>query len=105
MIDETVKKVIEESAFLTLVTVNPDGSPHPIIAGKGEVEGDQVVFGIYKMEQTQKNILKNDQAQVLGATLAEGHPLGFRLNGRAAVRESSGGKQLVFTALTVDTLI
>jgi predicted pyridoxine 5'-phosphate oxidase superfamily flavin-nucleotide-binding protein len=105
MIDETVKKIIRESAFLVLVTVNPDGSPHPIVAGKGEVEGDNIVFGIYKMENTQRNILANDKAQVVGATVAEDRPLGFRLNGRAAVRETAAGKQLVFTALAVDTLI
>jgi predicted pyridoxine 5'-phosphate oxidase superfamily flavin-nucleotide-binding protein len=105
MIDEIVKKVIGESAFLVLVTVNPDGSPHPIVAGKGEVEGDNIVFGIYKMENTQRNILANDKAQVLGATVTEDRPLGFRLNGRAAARETAAGKQLVFTALAVDTLI
>jgi predicted pyridoxine 5'-phosphate oxidase superfamily flavin-nucleotide-binding protein len=105
MIDEIVKKVITESVFLVLVTVNPDGSPHPIVAGKGEVEGDGVVFGIYKMEQTQRNILKNNHVQVLGATVTEDRPLGFRLNGSAAVRQGADRKQLVFTAHTVDTLI
>jgi predicted pyridoxine 5'-phosphate oxidase superfamily flavin-nucleotide-binding protein len=105
VINDKVKRVIEESAFLVLVTVNRDGSPHPIVAGKGEVEGDCVVFGIYKMERTQRNISTNSSAQVLGAIMAEGSPLGFRLNGSAAVRESAAGKQLVFTAVSADTLI
>jgi predicted pyridoxine 5'-phosphate oxidase superfamily flavin-nucleotide-binding protein len=105
IINDEVKKVIGKSAFLTLVTVNPDGTPHPIITGKGEAEGDNVVFGIYKMEKTQRNILKNNRAQVLGAVVEEGRPLGFRLNGSATVRESAVGKQLIFTADTIDTLI
>ncbi|MDR2798301.1 MAG: pyridoxamine 5'-phosphate oxidase family protein [Treponema sp.] len=100
IIHETVKQVIEGSAFLTLVTVNADGTPHPIIAGKGEVSGDQVTFGIYKMEQTQKNLLQNNHAWIVGATMAEG-PQGFRLSGTAAVRD----KQLIFTATQADKLI
>jgi predicted pyridoxine 5'-phosphate oxidase superfamily flavin-nucleotide-binding protein len=100
VITETIKKVIEGSAFLTLVTVNEDGTPHPIIAGKGEAAGDQVIFGIYKMEQTQKNLLKNDHAWVLGATRAAG-PQGFRLKGTAVIQ----GKQLVFTPTQAEPLI
>ena len=105
VINDKVKRVIEESAFLVLVTVNPDGSPHPVVAGKGEVEGDKVVFGIYKMERTRRNIAVNSSAHVLGAIMAEGNPIGFRLNGCAALREGASVKQLVFTASTADTLI
>jgi predicted pyridoxine 5'-phosphate oxidase superfamily flavin-nucleotide-binding protein len=100
IIDEEVKKVIEGSAFLSLVTVNADGTPHPIIAGKGETSGDTVVFGIYKMEETQKNLLKNKNAWLVGATKTDG-PKGFRLTGTAEVRD----KQLVFTAAKADKLI
>ncbi|MHB9293786.1 hypothetical protein Holit_02916 [Hollandina sp. SP2] len=100
IITETVKQVIEGSAFLTLVTINADGTAHPIIAGKGEVSGDQVIFGIYKMEQTQKNLLENNQAWIVGATVVTG-PQGFRLRGTAAVRD----KQLIFIATQADRLI
>jgi predicted pyridoxine 5'-phosphate oxidase superfamily flavin-nucleotide-binding protein len=100
VINETVKQVIEGSAFLTLVTVNADGTPHPIIAGKGAVSGDQVIFGIYKMEQTQKNLLQNNQAWIVGATMVAG-PQGFRLRGTASVRD----KQLIFIATQADRLI
>jgi hypothetical protein len=105
IIDDKIKKVVEESAFLVLVTVNPDGSPHPIIAGKGEVKGNDVIFGIYKMERTQRNISTNNSAQVLGAIIAEGNAIGFRLNGSAAVREGTAGRQLVFTAGSADALL
>jgi hypothetical protein len=100
IINEEAKKVIEGSAFLSLVTINADGTPHPIIAGKGEVSGDTVIFGIYKMEETQKNLLKNKNAWVVGATLADG-PKGIRLTGTAAALD----KQLIFTAVKADKLI
>ena len=58
IITENVKNVIENSAFITLVTQCEDGTPHPIIAGKGEVASDTVLFGIYKMEVTQKKSFK-----------------------------------------------
>jgi general stress protein 26 len=100
VISEEAKNIIEGSSFLTLVTVNPDGTPHPIIAGKGEVSGDTVVFGIYKMEETQKNILKNNKAQVLGATRTGG-PQGIRLSGTARAED----KKLIFTAAGAEKLI
>ncbi len=48
VINEEIKSVINSSAFLSLVTLGADGTPHPIVAGKGEVVDDTVVFGIYK---------------------------------------------------------
>jgi hypothetical protein len=38
------------------------------------------------MEETQKNILKNKNAWLVGATLSDG-PKGFRLAGTAATRD------------------
>jgi predicted pyridoxine 5'-phosphate oxidase superfamily flavin-nucleotide-binding protein len=101
VITEDVKQVVEGTAFLSLVTVNADGCPHPIVAGKGEVAGDSVIFGIYKMEQTQKNLLSNKTAFVVGATMAGGSPKGYRLTGTAEAQ----GKQLVFTASKTEALI
>jgi hypothetical protein len=63
-----------------------------------------VVFGVYKMEQTQKNILAKSTAQVLGATL-EGGPKGFRLTGTAKARENGADKQVVVTVNAVDVLL
>jgi hypothetical protein len=100
VINEEVKKVLEGSAFLTLVTINADGTPHPIIAGKGQVINDTVVFGIYKMEITQKNLMSNKNAWVVGATKAEGSK-GYRLTGTAEAKD----KQLIFTPIKVDALI
>jgi hypothetical protein len=62
VIDNDVKKVVEGSAFLSLVTIDAKGIPHPIIAGKGEVSGETITFGIYKMEVTQKNLSTNNNA-------------------------------------------
>jgi hypothetical protein len=101
VITEEAKKVVEGTAFLSLVTINADGSPHAIVAGKGEVAGDSVVFGIYKMEQTQKNLLSNKNAIVVGATMTDGTPKGCRLTGTAVAQD----KKLVFTATKAEALI
>ena len=100
VINEEVKKVIEGSAFLSLVTLSIGGTPHPIIAGKGEVVNDKVVFGIYKMETTQKNLMSNKNAWIVGATM-HGGPTGYRLTGTAEAKD----KQLIFTPIKVDALI
>ena len=100
VISKETKAVIEGSAFLSLITLSADGTPHPIIAGKGEVIDDTVVFGIYKMEITQKNLATNINAWVVGATMNDS-PEGYRLTGTAAVKD----KQLIFTPTKVDALI
>jgi hypothetical protein len=100
VIDDDVKKVVEGSAFLSLVTINANGTPHPIIAGKGTVSGESVTYGNYKMEVTQKNLSTNNNAWVVGATMADG-PKGYRLTGTAAVKD----KQLIFTPAKVEKLI
>ncbi|GHU63316.1 pyridoxamine 5'-phosphate oxidase [Spirochaetia bacterium] len=101
IIGEDVKQVVLGTAFLSLVTIGSDGNPHPIVAGKGEVAGDTVIFGIYKMEQTRKNLSANNHAWVVGATMIDGKPKGYRLTGTAEVQ----GKQLVFTAAKAEALI
>jgi hypothetical protein len=101
IITEEVKRVIQGTAFLSLVTLNADGSPHPIIAGKGEVAGDTVIFGIYKMEKTQANLRKNKNAWVVGAILADGKPKGVRLIGTAEAQD----QKLIFTVTKAENLI
>jgi uncharacterized protein len=98
--NEDVKAVVEGSSFLSLVTMNSDGTPHPIVAGKGEVVGDTVVFGIYKMETTQKNLKANKNACVVAATM-DGGPKGYRLTGTVEAKE----KQLIFTPTKTEALI
>jgi predicted pyridoxine 5'-phosphate oxidase superfamily flavin-nucleotide-binding protein len=100
VLNDEVREVIENSAFLTLITLDAEGNPHPIIAGKGEIAGDDVVFGIYKMKKTQQNLLKNKSAWVLGA-FKEKPPKGFRLKGTARAE----GKQLIFTPLNAEALL
>jgi general stress protein 26 len=99
-ISEEVRTVVDGHAFLTLVTVCADGKPHPIVAGKGEVTDDTVVFGIYKMETTQKNLASNNNAWIVGAT-KDGGPKGYRITGTAEAKD----KQLIFTPTKVDALI
>jgi general stress protein 26 len=100
VINEETRKIIEGAAVITLVTVNADGTPHPIIAGKGAVEGDNVTFGIYKMVVTQENLKKDNHAWVVAGTKDE-KPKGCRLSGTAVAKE----KQLIFTASKAEELI
>lgn len=99
IITEEVKKVIENSAFITLVTQCEDKAPHPIIAGKGEVAGDTVIFGIYKMEVTQKNLASYPKASIVACT--KDGPKGYRLTGTAM----PNGKKLVFCPEKCEELI
>lgn len=99
-INEAVESVITGSAFISIITVGADGAPHPIIVGKGEVSGDTIVFGIYKMETTRKNLAANPNAWIVAATM-DGGPKGYRLSGTATV----GEKQIVFTPAKVDALL
>lgn len=101
VINSEVKSVIKNSAFLSLVTLGSDGTPHPIIAGKGEVVNDTIVFGIYKIEKTQKNLAVNPNAWVVAATTIDGNPKGYRLAGTAAAKD----KQLIFTPSKAEALI
>jgi hypothetical protein len=101
IITEEIKQIIRETAFLSLITLNPDGTPHPIIAGKGEVSGDSIEFGIYKMEKTQANLRNNKNAWVVGATLTEGKPKGIRLIGTAAAQD----KKLIFSPAKAEPLL
>jgi len=99
LINEEVKAVIEGSKILSLVTVGADGTPHPIIAGSGKVVGDTIVFGIYKMEVTQKNLASNKNAWILAGVMD--NPKGYRLVGTANVND----KQLIFTPDLVESLM
>jgi general stress protein 26 len=100
VISGDIKGIIQGAAVITLVTVNADGTPHPIIAGKGEVEGDRVIFGIYKMVVTQENLKKNSNAWVVAGTKDQA-PRGCRLTGTAVAQE----KKLIFTASKAEELI
>ena len=101
IINEEVKSIIEGSAFIVLVTINSDGTAHPIVAGKGTVSGDSVIFGIYKMEVTQKNLLANSNASVVAAVKSESGAKGVRLTGTAKAED----KQIIFAASKVEALL
>ena len=100
MISEEAKNVISKSAFITLVTMNPDGTAHPIVAGKGEVQDDKIIFGIYKMEKTQQNLLNSPKAWAVAAVTEDG-PKGYRFEGTAAAAD----KQLIFSVTGTEALL
>jgi hypothetical protein len=63
--------------------------------------GENIIFGIYKMNVTQKNLSRNNSAWVVGAAKTDGPPLGYRFTGTAVVK----GKQLIFTPEKAERLI
>lgn len=97
---EEMVNVVKNSPYLTLVTINADGTPHPIIVGGKEQTGDEISIGIYKMDITQRNIAANSRAWVTAATL-DGAPKGFRFQGTASV----DGKSLIFTPKDAEVMI
>lgn len=97
---EEMSAVIKKSPYLTFVTINADGTPHPIIVGGKEQKEDSIAFGIYKMDITQKNLALNGKAWVTAATV-DGGPKGFRFEGTAAVED----KKVIFTPDTADVMI
>lgn len=100
IITDGVKQVVPKTAFLSFITINNDGSPHPI-AAKGEIVEETVVFSIYKMEKTRGNLLKNSDAWIIAAIISDGNPVGYRLTGTAEAKD----KQVVFTATKIEELI
>jgi uncharacterized protein len=100
IINDDIKVVVEGSAFICLITMNADNTPHAIVAGKGTVVGESIVFGIYKMDTTQKNLKANHNAWVVAAT-KDGGSKGYRLIGTAEAKD----RQLVFTPTKAVALI
>ncbi|MEL7564248.1 MAG: pyridoxamine 5'-phosphate oxidase family protein [Dehalobacterium sp.] len=101
IITDEIKDLVVKAPFIPLVTVSPQGEPHIIVVGKGEIgEEDTLSFGIYKMEKTQQNIRANEKMQVVIATM-EGGPKGFRLTGKACIKD----KFVLFKAETAEPLL
>ena len=98
---EEMKQIIQEAPYLSLITVNGDGSPHPIIVGGKTLDGDNIAIGIYKMETTRKNLESDNKAWLLASTLDEEGPKGFRFAGTALVN----GKKVVFTPTNAEAMI
>lgn len=97
---EEMRAVIQNSPYLTLVTINADGTPHPIIVGGKEQAEDHISIGIYKMDVTQENLIRSHKAWITAATL-DGGPKGFRFEGTATVAE----KKVLFTPDTAEVMI
>ena len=63
-------------------------------------DDETLVFGIYKMQVTQKNIRDNGKMQVAIAT-KDGGPKGYRLSGHAGIE----GKQVFFKVEEAELLL
>lgn len=99
-LSEEMKAVVKNAPYCTLVTIGEDGMPHPIIVGGKEQTGEIIAIGIYKMEQTQKNLAANPKAWITVATV-DGGPVGFRFEGSATVRDN----KVVFVPESAESMI
>lgn len=88
--------------FVPITTVSAEGEPHLIVVGKVKEikEEDILAFGIYKMEETQKNIKENGKMQIVLASTVD-DPQGSRLIGEACVE----GDEVLFKVEKVESLL
>lgn len=86
--------------YHTLVTINGDGIPHPVVVGGKEQIGNDIAIGIYKMKVTQKNLMDDHRAWVTAATL-DGAPKGFRFEGTSAVTDN----KVIFVPVHAEVMI
>ena len=102
VITKEIKELIPKAQTVSVVTVSNEGEPHLIVVGKVEEvrDEDTLVFGIYKMQVTQKNIRDNGKMQVAIATM-DGGPKGYRLSGHASIE----GKQVFFKVEEAELLL
>ncbi|HBV98215.1 MAG: pyridoxamine 5-phosphate oxidase [Peptococcaceae bacterium BICA1-7] len=94
-----IKEVVGQAPFIPIATVSGDGQPHLIVAGKvKEIRGDNtIVFGVYKMEKTRRNIAESGLMQVAAVSGKKG----YRLSGRASVE----GEEVLLTVYTAESLL
>ena len=75
--------------------------PHLIIVGRGVVEGDNIMVGVYAMKITQENLKKNDCTMLLAAQKSDDGAKGCRFTGSVKVTDG----KFVFTAAKAEKLI
>ena len=94
-----MKEVLLASPFIALASVSGEGNPHLIVVGKVKTIKDDshLVFGVYKMDITRKNLSQTDFLQVVAVS----GKVGYRFTGNAIVQ----GDELVFSIEQVDTLL
>jgi hypothetical protein len=94
-----IKEVIAQSAFVPITTLSGDGQPHLIVVGKVKEVRDNntLVFGVYKMEKTRRNLAETGVMQVAVVSGKKG----YRLNGKGRAE----GDEVIFTAEKVNALL
>lgn len=94
-----IKEVLGQAPFIPITTVSGEGKPHLIVVGKvKEIRGDNtLVFGVYKMENTRRNLAENNLMQVAAVSGKKG----YRLSGSARAE----GSEVIFTVYSADHLL
>ncbi|HBX23227.1 MAG TPA: pyridoxamine 5'-phosphate oxidase family protein [Desulfotomaculum sp.] len=94
-----IKDVIGQTAFVAITTLSGGGQPHLIIVGKVKdiPDDNTLIFGVYKMEKTSRNLAETGLMQ---AAVVSGKK-GYRLSGKARVE----GDKVFFTVENADPLL
>ncbi|KKM08669.1 pyridoxamine 5-phosphate oxidase [Clostridiales bacterium PH28_bin88] len=102
LLTDEVKELIPKAPIVPVVTVSREGEPHLITVGKVKEVRDEgiLVFGIFRMETTQKNLRETGKMQVVIAS-RENSPKGFRLKGEGRIE----GKEVLFQVEKVESLL
>lgn len=99
-LSEEMKAVVANAPYITFITMNQDGTVHPIIVGGKEADAETIRIGVWRMETTQKNLQANAKAWVAAAAVDNGAK-GFRFEGTASVADG----KVVFCPETAEALI
>ena len=94
-----IKEVVGQAPFVPITTISGDGQPHLIVVGKvKEIRGNNtLVFGVYKMEKTRRNLAETGLMQVAAVSGKKG----YRLSGRARVE----GEEVLLTVDKAESLL
>ena len=86
---EEMVRTIHSAPYITLITLDANGNPHPIIVGGKTITENSIEIGIYKMEVTQDNLKTNGKTWVLASTADNQKPKGYRFTGTSIVDKKS----------------
>jgi PPOX class probable F420-dependent enzyme len=105
-LNESARDLIGRGADATLVTLNPDGSPHVSlvwVALQSTPDGDELVVGHLSMNANKKvrNVRRDGRVAVMVVSPAgPGHPISLWLSINGTARIVEGGAPELLTALS-----
>ena len=89
---ESAKRLLDEKTFVTVATVNPDGSPQTSVLW-AKRDGDDIVLSTIRGRRKTRNLERDPRVSVLGFDPANPYQY-FEVRGRAELTEE-GGRELI----------